>query len=173
MGRVGNDLVHGGSTRLCQGVRHYQSTRLKEVIAESDPRISGAVLKELEEIQADLANEYDMKVNVPWTNLPNRIFGLFAEAFGMEEADMTKFMQGLIDEYEAIVDKGKCHRRIRQCLDPASKIRQMMDFKMTSHTPMCYMLELWMYAGEIAFTLLHSSANEGQHRTMSNHRLAR
>ena len=166
MGRVANDLVHGGCARLCHLVRHYQSTRLKEVIAESNPRESGVVLQELEEIQADLANEYDMKVLVPWSNLPNRTMGIFGEAFGMEEGVIAIFLQDLCDEYDAIADKEKCHRRIRQCLDPGSKIRKMIDHKIANHIPMCYMLELWMYAGELAFTLLHSSANEGQHRTI-------
>ena len=166
MGRPAVELVHGGAVRLCHMVKHYQSNELKATVAKTDPKLSGPVLKELESIQSSIANEYDMKILVPWTNLPNTLMGMFGEGFGHTLEAMNDFIQGLCDEYDAMLEKDKCHRRIRQALDPASRIRQMLNFKLTNKTPLVGMLDLWMYCGEIAFLLVHSSRNEGQHRTI-------
>ena len=79
---------------------------------------------------------------------------------------MNKFIQELMDEYDSQLDKAYLHRVARQVLDPASKVRQMLQQKVANCLPLEAMPELWTYIVPYAFSLRVSSKNEGDHRTI-------
>ena len=70
------------------------------------------------------------------------------------------------DLYDWVANPETLDGVARQTFDRASPIREKIDYKIANDVPLEFIPELWQHEASYAFTLLHSSANEGQHRTL-------
>lgn len=101
-----------------------------------------------------------------WRNLPFKLLGMFAEAFGQPVCVANAFIRSTIAEYDGCSSKNTMHRVARQALDPASKIRKLLDRKVSDDLPMDALPELWQFVSSYSFMLLCGTRNEGDHRTI-------